>query len=128
MPVRGLPGGITTVHTEALSRIATRRIATHRKPNADAIAQMALDNFVEMRDKVASPVFRFGKSVEHALERALPGTYVSRYELVSFSTTPYAEVRRRVRRQHRILGAVVAGTVAALAAGVALLGRRGGAR
>jgi kynurenine 3-monooxygenase len=99
-----------------------------RRENTEAIAQMALDNFVEMRDKVASPVFRFGKSVEHALERALPGTYVSRYELVSFSTTPYAEVRRRVRRQHRILGAVVAGTVAALAAGVALLGRRGGAR
>ena len=99
-----------------------------RRENTEAIARMALDNFVEMRDKVASPVFRFGKSVEHALERALPGTYVSRYELVSFSTTPYAEVRRRVRRQHRILGAVVAGTVAALAAGVALLGRRGGAR
>lgn len=99
-----------------------------RRENTEAIAEMALDNFVEMRDKVASPVFRFGRRVEHALERALPGTYVSRYELVSFSTTPYAEVRRRVRRQHRILGAVVAGTVAAVAAGVALLGRRGGAR
>ena len=42
-----------------------------------------------------------GKRVEHALERALPGRYVSQYELVSFSTTPYAEVRRRVRRQHQ---------------------------
>ena len=56
-------------------------------------------NFVEMRDKVASPVFRPRKRVEHALERALPGLYVSQYELVSFSTTPYADVRRRVRRQ-----------------------------
>jgi kynurenine 3-monooxygenase len=60
-------------------------------------------------------VFRLGKRVEHALERALPGRYVSRYELVSFTTTPYAQVRRRVRRQHQVLGGLVAG---ALAAGV----------
>ena len=66
---------------------------------------MALANFVEMRDKVASPVFRLQKRVEHGLERLLPGTYVSRYELVSFSTTPYAEVQQRVRRQHQLLGA-----------------------
>jgi kynurenine 3-monooxygenase len=79
-----------------------------RRDNTEAIADMALDNFVEMRDKVASPVFRLQKQVEHALERLLPGTYVSRYELVSFSTTPYAEVRRRVHRQHQALGAVVA--------------------
>jgi kynurenine 3-monooxygenase len=76
-----------------------------RRENTEAIAEMALANFVEMRDKVASPVFRLQKQVEHALERLLPGTYVSRYELVSFSTTPYAEVQRRVRRQHQLLGA-----------------------
>ncbi|GAB2671854.1 FAD-dependent oxidoreductase [Kribbella swartbergensis] len=80
-----------------------------RRENTEAIAEMALDNFVEMRDKVASPVFRLTKQIEHALERALPGRYVSRYELVSFSTTPYAEVQRRVRRQHQVLGAVIAG-------------------
>jgi kynurenine 3-monooxygenase len=68
-----------------------------------------------MRDKVADPFFKLGKNVEHALERWLPGRYVSRYELVSFSTTPYAEVRRRVRRQHQAVGAV-AGALVALAA------------
>ncbi|MGW0103426.1 anhydro-N-acetylmuramic acid kinase, partial [Nocardia sp. NPDC003354] len=46
-----------------------------RQDNAEAIARMALANFVEMRDKVASPVFRTRKQVEHALERALPGRY-----------------------------------------------------
>jgi kynurenine 3-monooxygenase len=85
-----------------------------RRDDTEAIADMALANFVEMRDKVASPVFRFGKRVEHALERALPGRYVSRYELVSFSNTPYAEVRRRVQWQHRAVGA------AALVAGAGL--------
>jgi kynurenine 3-monooxygenase len=81
-----------------------------RRENTEAIAEMALANFVEMRDKVASPVFRLSKRIEHAVERLLPGRYVSRYELVSFSTTPYAEVQRRVRRQHQLLGA---GAVAA---------------
>ena len=83
---------------------------------------MALDNFVEMRDKVSSPVFRLTKRVEHALERLLPGTYVSRYELVSFSTTPYAEIRQRVRRQHQMLGM---GAVAAAGVLMGLLRRRG---
>ncbi|SCG65378.1 FAD-dependent oxidoreductase [Micromonospora halophytica] len=99
-----------------------------RQENAEAIARMALANFVEMRDRVASPVFQARKRIEHALERALPGRYVSQYELVSFSTTPYAEVRRRVRRQYRVLAAVAAGTAAVLAGAVGAAtgrGRRG---
>ncbi|WP_051967288.1 FAD-dependent oxidoreductase [Kitasatospora mediocidica] len=94
-----------------------------RKANADAIAEMALANFVEMRDKVASPVFRCVRSVEHALERALPGRFVSRYELVSFSTVPYAQVRRRVRRQQQLLGGATAVLVGAVAAGLYKIGR-----
>ncbi|MEH0842777.1 NAD(P)/FAD-dependent oxidoreductase [Micromonospora sp. CPCC 205711] len=96
-----------------------------RQADAEAIARMALANFVEMRDKVASPVFRTRKRIEHALERALPGRYVSQYELVSFSTTPYAQVRRRVRRQYQALGAVAVGAVALLAGGVVAISRRG---
>jgi kynurenine 3-monooxygenase len=76
-----------------------------RKENTDTIAEMALENFVEMRDKVGSRAFLWRKRVEHALERALPGRYVSQYELVSFSTVPYAEVRRRMR--HRLLGVLL---------------------
>ncbi|MBL7252861.1 FAD-dependent oxidoreductase [Paractinoplanes lichenicola] len=86
-----------------------------RRENSEAIAEMALANFVEMRDKVADPLFKLGKNVEHTLERLLPGKYVSRYELVSFSTTPYADVRRRVKQQHQVLG-LAAGTLVALAA------------
>ncbi len=98
-----------------------------RKENTEAIAQMALANFVEMRDKVASPLFQAQKKVEHVLERVLPGLYVSRYELVSFSTTPYAEVRQRVRRQQQVLGAV-AGGVALLAGAAIIAGLRRGRR
>jgi kynurenine 3-monooxygenase len=85
-----------------------------RKANTDAIADMALDNFVEMRDRVASPVFRMTRAAQHALERRLPGRYVSRYELVSFTTVPYARIPRRIRRQNLALsGAALAGAVAA---------------
>ncbi|HEY8473331.1 MAG TPA: NAD(P)/FAD-dependent oxidoreductase [Natronosporangium sp.] len=87
-----------------------------RREHTEAIAEMALDNFVEMRDKVASPIYRARKRVEHALERALPGRYVSRYELVSFSTMPYAQVRQRVRRQQWMLAGLATGLAAAAGA------------
>lgn len=105
-------------------RSALARYETNRKPNADAIAEMALENFVEMSEKVASPVFRGQTRVRHALERALGGRYVSRYELVSFTTIPYAQIEDRIRRQDRAVGAVAAGVLAAAAAGVALTRRR----
>ena len=93
-----------------------------RKANCDTIAELALDNFVEMRDRVNSPVFRAKTAAEHWLERRLPGHYVSRYELVSFTTLPYAEIPRRMRRQNLATVAAVA-AVAALVAGAALAAR-----
>jgi kynurenine 3-monooxygenase len=69
--------------------------AERRKANCDAIAEMALDNFIEMRDRVNSKVFQAQAAARHFLERRLPGRYVSRYELVSFSTIPYAEIPHR---------------------------------
>ena len=99
--------------------------ADRRKPNADAIADLALANFVEMRDRVGSPVFRLGKRVEHAIERWAPARFESLYELVSFTTVPYAEARRRAAAQRRFpanvtaLGAAGAARVAAAARQVA---------
>lgn len=97
------------------------RFEQRRRVHTDAIAAMALENFVEMRDKVASPAFRATQRVEHALERLWPGRYLSRYELVSFSTMPYADVRRRVRRQHLLLTATAATAVAVAGVGAAAL-------
>lgn len=99
-----------------------------RRDNTEAIAQMALDNFVEMRDKVASPAYQARKKVEHALERVLPGRYVSRYELVSFTTTPYAQVQRRVRRQRAAAMAAAVVAVAAASAAAAACTARGARR
>ncbi|MGH3171510.1 MAG: FAD-dependent oxidoreductase [Trebonia sp.] len=76
--------------TDALAMYQERR-----KANCDAIAEMALDNFIEMRDRVNSKVFQAQNAARHFLERRLPGRYVSRYELVSFTTIPYAEIPYR---------------------------------
>ncbi|MHC4948239.1 MAG: FAD-dependent oxidoreductase [Planctomycetota bacterium] len=86
---------------------------TRRKENADAIADLALENFIEMRDKVGSSVFLAKKRMEKTLHRLFPSTFVPLYNLVSFSTVPYAEARRRVRRRHaRLLGLAAAVAVA----------------
>ena len=61
-----------------------------RKPNADAIAQLAVENFVEMRDKVGDPGFLLKKEVEKLLEKEFPGDYISRYGLVTFSRIAYS--------------------------------------
>ncbi len=74
-----------------------------RKANADAIADMALDNFVEMRDRTAHLSFKLRKKLDHALNRLLPRTWVPLYDLVSFSTVPYAQARARARAQDRLL-------------------------
>jgi kynurenine 3-monooxygenase len=60
-----------------------------RKPNADAIADMAVENFVEMRDSVADARFLLEKSIERRLLNAFPGEFLSRYALVTFSRVPY---------------------------------------
>ena len=60
-----------------------------RRPNADAIADMAVENFVEMRASTADPRFLLEKAIEKRLLTELPGEFVSRYALVTFSRTPY---------------------------------------
>ncbi len=60
-----------------------------RKPNADAIANLALQNFVEMRDLVGDKDFLHFKHVEHDLAELYPGTFRSQYELTTFTNEPY---------------------------------------
>lgn len=82
-----------------------------RRHNTDAIAEMALDNFIEMRDRVNSPAFRAKSAAVHMIERVLPGRYESKYELVSFSTVPYSQIPARLRDQNVKLLAAVGGAV-----------------
>ncbi len=95
-----------------------------RRPNTEAIADMALDNFVEMRDKTASGLFRATMAAQHALERRFPDHYSTRYELVSFSTVPYADVVRRTSPRGQV-AAVANGTAATVRSALQRVGRRG---
>jgi len=74
-----------------------------RKVNADALADLALENFIEMRDKTASRAFRAKKKLDHFLEAALPGIYLPLYTMVTFTRIPYAEAARRAQLQDRII-------------------------
>ena len=75
-----------------------------RKPNADAIAQLALENFIEMRDSVANPDFQRKRVIEMKLEQELPTEYNSKYSLVTFrNEVPYHEARRRGLAQNKAI-------------------------
>jgi len=74
-----------------------------RKPNADAIADLALANFVEMRDKTGTAAFLRHKKIERTLHTWLPRWYTPLYTLVSFTRTPYADAVRKAARQDRIV-------------------------
>src|SRR5438445_4897144 len=74
-----------------------------RKENADALADLAVDNFIEMRDKTASPAFRAKKKLDHFLEALLPGVYLPLYAMVTFTRMPYATAAKRARFQDRIV-------------------------
>jgi len=74
-----------------------------RKRHADALADLAIGNFLEMRDKTASTTFLLGKRVEKLLAKTFPGRFVPLYYMVTFSRTPYADAVARARRQWRVV-------------------------
>ncbi|CAN5605609.1 NAD(P)/FAD-dependent oxidoreductase [soil metagenome] len=84
-------------------RRAFAAYSARRKENADALADLALHNFIEMRDKTASRAFRAKKRLDHVLEGVLSGLYLPLYTMVSFTRIPYAEAERRAERQDRIV-------------------------
>jgi kynurenine 3-monooxygenase len=81
-----------------------------RKPNADAIAELALNNFIEMRDLVADPHFLKKKKIEKRIGELYPDTFVSAYGMVSFTHLPYSEALRRGREQSNVLEKLAAVT------------------
>jgi kynurenine 3-monooxygenase len=83
----------------------------NRKQDSDKIADMAVENFVEMRDKVGDPRFLMAKNVEKILQKEFPRHYVSRYHLVSFSRFPYGQAYQVGLIQNEILDDLCANIV-----------------
>src|SRR5207302_2665589 len=80
-----------------------------RKENADALANLALENFIEMRDKTASRTFRAKKKLDHLLEGLFPGIYLPLYTMVTFTRIPYAAAAQRALFQDGIVYAGLLG-------------------
>jgi kynurenine 3-monooxygenase len=75
-----------------------------RKPNTDAIAQMALENYLEMRERVADPRFLMQRSLALELERRFPDRFIPRYSMVMFHhEIPYLAAAERGAVQSRLL-------------------------
>ena len=79
-----------------------------RKPNTDAIADMALENYIEMRAGVVDPDYLAKRNLALELEQRHPDHISPRYNMVMFSTMPYAEARARAKAQGEIIASAIA--------------------
>ena len=79
-----------------------------RKPDADAIAELALNNFIEMRDKVADPKFLLQKKIEAKLHEKYPDKWIPAYSQVTFSPDiRYSDALKRGQKQETIMKEVM---------------------
>jgi kynurenine 3-monooxygenase len=85
-----------------------RRFSEARRADADAIAEMSLENYAEMRDAVADPRHQVQRQLELMLERRHPGRFIPRYAMVMFHhRIPYATALSRGRTQQQVLDQLV---------------------
>ena len=81
-----------------------KRYEKVRKEDTDAIADLAIDNFHEMKDHVANPLFKEKQKIEKDLEKIFPDQYFSKYSLVTFNEEiSYNEAMKRGRAQDKAL-------------------------
>ncbi|MFS8138009.1 MAG: FAD-dependent oxidoreductase [Thermomonas sp.] len=88
-------------HDDLATAFAT--FETRRKPDTEAIQQMALENYLEMRDKVDDPAFLLQRELELALQARHPGRFVPHYTMVTFMRIPYSQALERTNIQRHIL-------------------------
>jgi kynurenine 3-monooxygenase len=79
-----------------------------RKPDTDAICQLAMENFVEMRDSVSDPKFLLRKKIEAKLHELYPNDWVPLYSMVTFTDMRYAEAYAQGKIQEGVMNKVMA--------------------
>jgi len=80
-----------------------------RRPDTDAIAQMALDNYIEMRAGVVDPDYQMRRALELELQQRWPDYISPRYSMVMFSVMGYADAKRRAKLQQELMGELLTG-------------------
>ncbi|MDN3669311.1 NAD(P)/FAD-dependent oxidoreductase [Echinicola jeungdonensis] len=78
-----------------------------RKPDTDAICQLALDNFLEMRDSVANPKFLIRKKIEAKLHELYPEEWIPLYTMVTFTDLSYADAYAQGKLQDEVMDRVM---------------------
>ena len=78
-----------------------------RKRDTDAICQLAMENFVEMRDSVADPKFILRKKIEAKLHELYPNDWIPLYTMVTFSDISYSEAYAQGKLQEEIMDRVM---------------------
>ncbi|MER7129145.1 FAD-dependent oxidoreductase [Streptosporangium saharense] len=96
-----------------------------RKPHTDVLDELSKRNFVELRDRLRSPLHLARKKADLLLARLLPGRWVPLYTMVSHTTIPYGEALDRAERQDALLRGAATAAGVVLAATLALAVRRG---
>ncbi|MBI1306610.1 MAG: NAD(P)-binding protein [Bacteroidetes bacterium] len=87
---------------------AFREYEVLRKPNADAIADLALQNFIEMRDLVGDEDFLHFKHIEHELCELYPDLFKSQYEMVTFTNMDYSVAKEKGAENTRFVQNIIA--------------------
>ena len=94
--------------------------ARERKPTGDAIGDLSLHNYVEMRDHTASSMFLFKKKIEGLFNWLMPNTWVPLYKMVAFTRIPYHHAIERGNKQEKTLDNILFGATCVGVAGMAL--------
>jgi kynurenine 3-monooxygenase len=79
-----------------------------RKVHTDTLADLCVENFIEMRDQVASPWFLFRKRLAVLLHALFPRLYLPLYTMIEFTRIPYADAVERARRQNWVVAGIAA--------------------
>lgn len=113
-------------HEEALGLdVVLAHFSRSRYPHAEAIRELSLQNFQEMRSDVGQRWFVWQKHLERWLARVAPDRFIPLYTMISFTNIPYANAVERDRRQRRqILGITLGAAATAALMGTRLFGRK----
>jgi kynurenine 3-monooxygenase len=106
-------GGLLEQHQGDWARLFAE-LYNRRKRDVDTLADLAIQNFKEMRDHTGSKLFLLKKRTETMLAKLFPGWFLPLYTMVTFTRMPYHQAVRRARRQNRIVVVIVAAMVLAV--------------
>jgi len=83
--------------------VAFNEYQTQRKPHTDALARLSKDNYVELKEKVRSPMFLARRRIDLLLDKLWPSIFATLYSLVTHTTIPYADAVARCERRKQWL-------------------------